>query len=58
MFKECGPGIKYIKGPDNDPEYALSRLPFINSDVKERKITREHLAGIYFVENYIATHSH
>ena len=33
MLEEYGPKIKYIKGPDNDAEDSLSRIPLINSDV-------------------------
>ena len=44
MLEEYGPEIKYIKGPDNDAAYALSRLPLINSDITESGVTREQLA--------------
>ena len=50
MLKEYGPEVKYIKGPDNDSAGALSRLPLMNYDVIERKITREHLAERYCVD--------
>ena len=40
MLEEYPPGIKYIKGPDNDVADALSRLPLINYDAIESDITR------------------
>ena len=42
--------MKYIKGPGNNAADALSRLPLIKSDVKERKITREYLSESYCVD--------
>ena len=50
MLEEYGPEIKYIKGPNNDAEDALSRLPLINSDVTESDVTREQLVESYGVD--------
>ena len=40
ILEEYSPEIKYIKGPDNYAADALSRLPLINSDIRESDITR------------------
>ena len=48
-LEEYGPEIKYIKGPDNDAADPLIRIPLINSGIKERDSTREHLTEIYCV---------
>ena len=50
LLEEYGTGIKYIKGPDNGAEEALSRFPLINYDVKESDITRENLVEMYCVD--------
>ena len=39
IFEEYGLTIKHIKGPNNETVNALSRIPPINSNVKESKIT-------------------
>ena len=50
MLEEYGPEIKYIEVPDNCVGGALNRLPLINSDITESKITRKQLAENYFVD--------
>ena len=56
MLEEYGPVIKYIKGPDNDAADTLCRLSLSNSDVEERKITKERSAESYCVNKlYIDT---
>ena len=50
MLKECGPGIKYIKGRDNDTAYTFSKLPLIKFEVNYSNITREYLAASYCVD--------
>ena len=49
ILEEYGPKILYIKGTDNEAADDLSRLTLISSDVKERKITRDHLSETYCV---------
>ena len=41
---------KYIKFTNNNTEDALSRILITNSDKKEKDITRENSAVIYFVD--------
>ena len=43
-------GDKYIKGTDNYPADALSRLPLINYEVTESNVIRVRLAEIYVVD--------
>ena len=50
MLEEYGPKIKCIEGPDNDSADTLSRLPLIDSDVTESKVTREQLQERYGVD--------
>ena len=48
MLEENGSEIKYVKDPDNDTSDALTGLLLMNSDIKKKEISREHLAGIFF----------
>ena len=43
MLEEYSLEVKYIKGPDTDAAYALSRLTLINYGVTESNVTREQL---------------
>ena len=50
MLEECGPEIKYVKGPNNDAADALSRIPSLNYDVTESESTRDQLSERYGVD--------
>ena len=52
------PGIKYIKGTDNDAADALSRMPLISSDVEDSNIKGGNYRKAIVSTNYTATHSH
>ena len=47
LLEEFSTKIIYIKGTDTDTADDLSRISLINSDIKESKIPREHLAERY-----------
>ena len=49
LLEKYGPIIKYIKYPNNDTEFDLRRLQFINYDVTKSEITRDCLADRYCV---------
>ena len=50
LLEKYEPTIKYIKVYNNESLNTLSRLPLINSDITEGKVTSKYLAQIYFVD--------
>ena len=50
LLEECRNTIKYIKGPDTELSYALSRITLMNYEITEINVTRGALSERYIVD--------